>query len=121
SPALAALLLMCMFSLAGIPPLAGFLGKFMLFTAAAAQGHYIVVGIAVANAVVSFYYYMLVVKQAYIVDAPGADRRGSPYSHISLIYLTPGQKVLVGILAASLLVLGLCPAVSDWLSARSGV
>ncbi|MEO6097211.1 MAG: NADH-quinone oxidoreductase subunit N, partial [Fibrobacteria bacterium] len=42
SPALAALLLMCMFSLAGIPPLAGFLGKFMLFTAAAAQGHYIV-------------------------------------------------------------------------------
>jgi NADH-quinone oxidoreductase subunit N len=118
SPALAALLLMSMFSLAGIPPLAGFLGKFMLFTTAAAQGHYIVVGIAVANAVVSFYYYMLVVKQAYIVDAPGSDQRGPVYPPIAL---SLGQKILVGMLAGLLLVLGLCPAVSDWLSARGGI
>ncbi|MEO7778685.1 MAG: NADH-quinone oxidoreductase subunit N, partial [Fibrobacteria bacterium] len=59
-PGLALLLVLCMFSLAGIPPLAGFLGKFMLFSAAAAQGHYVLVAIALANAVVSFYYYMLV-------------------------------------------------------------
>jgi NADH-quinone oxidoreductase subunit N len=109
---------MSMFSLAGIPPLAGFLGKFMLFTTAAAQGHYIVVGIAVANAVVSFYYYMLVVKQAYIVDAPDSDKRGPVYPPIAL---SLGQKILVGILAGLLLVLGLCPAVSDWLSARGGI
>lgn len=110
SPGLAALLVLCMFSLAGIPPLAGFLGKFMLFSAAAAQGHYLLVAIAVANAVVSFYYYMLVVKEAYIA-APGEGKA---------IVLHPMQKLSLWGLAALLLMLGLCPAAADWLAARSG-
>jgi len=113
SPGLAALLLLCMFSLAGIPPLAGFLGKFMLFTAAAAEGHYVVVGIAVANAVVSFYYYMLVVKEAYIVVPDADDTRGP-------IVLGALQKAAVWVLGALLLILGLCPAVSGWMLARGG-
>jgi NADH-quinone oxidoreductase subunit N len=112
SPGLALLLLLSMFSLAGIPPLAGFLGKFMLFTAAAAQGHYVLVGIAVANAVVSFYYYMLVVKQAYIVPEESAAR--------GPLVLGALQKAAMWGLAALLIVLGLCPAASDWLLARGG-
>ena len=114
SPGLAALLVLCMFSLAGIPPLAGFLGKFMLFTVAAAEGHYIVVGIALANAVVSFYYYMLVVKEAYIV-APAASVSsvaGGP------IVLGPWRTMAMWILAGLMLVLGLCPAAADWLAVR---
>jgi NADH-quinone oxidoreductase subunit N len=108
------LLVLCMFSLAGIPPLAGFLGKFMLFTAAAAEGHYIVVGIALANAVVSFYYYMLVVKEAYIV-APA----GSASSLASgPILLGSWRTLAMWILAGLMLVLGLCPAAADWLAAR---
>jgi NADH-quinone oxidoreductase subunit N len=110
-PGLAALLLLCMFSLAGIPPLAGFLGKFLLFSTAASQGHYVLVGIAVANAVVSFYYYMLVVKEAYIAEpghAPAA------------ITLSWAQKLALGALGVTLLVLGLCPVAGNWLVAHGG-
>ncbi len=110
-PGLAVLLVLCMFSLAGIPPLAGFLGKFLLFSAAAAHGHYVLVGIAVGNAVVSFYYYMLVVKEAYIAE-PGKD--------LGAISLSWAQKLALGTLAISLLVLGICPAAADWLAARGG-
>jgi NADH-quinone oxidoreductase subunit N len=114
SPGLAALLVLCMFSLAGIPPLAGFLGKFMLFTAAAAEGHYIVVGIALANAVVSFYYYMLVVKEAYIV-APAVSAASTEAGPIRL---GPWKTIALWVLAGLMLVLGLCPAAADWLAAR---
>ena len=111
SPGLAILLVLSMFSLAGIPPLAGFLGKFMLFSAAAEQGHYVLVGIAVANAVVSFYYYMLVVKEAYIAV---------PAQDLGAIKMSLAQKAAAITLGAGLLVLGLCPAAANWLAARSG-
>jgi len=61
-----------LFSLAGLPPLAGFLGKFYVF-AAGIQGHiYVPVVIAVLNSVVSLYYYARVVK-VMILDQPPAD------------------------------------------------
>ena len=104
-----------MFSLAGVPPLAGFLGKFLLFSAAAAQGHYVLVGIAVANAVVSFYYYMLVVKEAYIAEAEVAEGGNG-----GVIILNPMQKAVLWVLSALLLLLGVCPAAADWLAARGG-
>jgi hypothetical protein len=56
SPALAGMLAVCMFSLAGIPPVAGFLGKFFLFSSAAANGHYGFVVFAALNGTVSLYY-----------------------------------------------------------------
>ena len=58
SPALAALLMLCMFSLAGVPPVAGFTGKFMLFASAAESGHYALVVFAALNSTVSLYYYL---------------------------------------------------------------
>jgi NADH-quinone oxidoreductase subunit N len=106
---LAALLLMCMFSLAGIPPLAGFLGKFLLFSAAAASGHYVLIGIAVGNAAVSFYYYMQLVKAAYIA-APEA---GSAPVNTGM-----GTRLAALALSTLLLVIGLCPALGDWLAGR---
>ncbi len=109
-PGLAVLLVLCMFSLAGVPPLAGFLGKFMLFSAAAAEGHYLLVGIAVANAVVSFYYYMLVVKEAYI----------APPGEAAAIRLRPLQIMVLWGLGLALLVLGVCPAPADWLARAAG-
>ena len=61
-----------LFSLAGLPPLAGFLGKFYVF-AAGIQGHiYVPVVIAVLNSVVSLYYYARVVK-VMILDQPAVD------------------------------------------------
>jgi NADH:ubiquinone oxidoreductase subunit 2 (subunit N) len=69
----------------------------------------VLVAIAVANAVVSFYYYMLVVKQAYIVEE-------SAGSAIALGIL---PKLSMWILAGLLLALGLLPFAADWLAARS--
>lgn len=104
NPALAALLALAMFSLAGIPPLAGFLGKFLLFSAVAAEGRYVLVTIAVANAVVSFYYYMQLVKQAYIA---------APEGPMEEVRLRPGRILWLWSLAAALLALGLCPFLLD--------
>jgi NADH-quinone oxidoreductase subunit N len=67
APLLAATMTLAMVSLAGIPPMAGFFGKFLLFKAAIAQGstqpaYYWLVAIAIAGAVMSLYYYFGVVR-----------------------------------------------------------
>ena len=66
NPKLSLTMMLALFSLAGIPPVAGFFGKFFLFTAAAHQGYYWLVFIAVLNATISLYYYLLVVKAMFI-------------------------------------------------------
>jgi NADH-quinone oxidoreductase subunit N len=59
-------MMLALFSLAGIPPVAGFFGKFFLFTAAAEKGFFILVLVAILNTVISLYYYLLVVKAMFI-------------------------------------------------------
>jgi NADH:ubiquinone oxidoreductase subunit 2 (subunit N) len=71
SPALGVVLMISMFSLAGIPPLAGFTGKFMLFASAAKEGFYFFVVFAALNSTISLYYYLLLVKEAYILQPAG--------------------------------------------------
>jgi NADH-quinone oxidoreductase subunit N len=66
NPKLSLLMMLALFSLAGIPPVAGFFGKFFLFASAASGGYYWLVFIAVLNATVSLYYYLLVVKAMFI-------------------------------------------------------
>jgi NADH-quinone oxidoreductase subunit N len=66
NPNLSLIMTLALFSLAGIPPVAGFFGKFFLFTAAAEQGFYFLVLIAVLNTIISLYYYLLVVKAMFI-------------------------------------------------------
>ena len=66
NPKLTLLMILSVFSLAGIPPVAGFFGKFFLFTSAASGGYYWLVFIAVLNATISLYYYLLVVKAMFI-------------------------------------------------------
>jgi NADH-quinone oxidoreductase subunit N len=66
NPALSLTMTLAMFSLAGIPPVAGFFGKFFLFTAAAEKGYYLLVLIALLNTIISLYYYLLVVKAMFI-------------------------------------------------------
>ncbi|MCX6230651.1 MAG: NADH-quinone oxidoreductase subunit N [Bacteroidetes bacterium] len=66
NPKLSLVMMLALFSLAGIPPVAGFFGKFFLFTAAATSGYYWLVFIAVLNATISLYYYLLVVKAMFI-------------------------------------------------------
>ncbi len=66
NPKLSLVLMLSLFSLAGIPPVAGFFGKFFLFTAAAQKGFYGLVIIATLNATISLYYYLLVIKAMFI-------------------------------------------------------
>ncbi len=66
NPKLTLLMMLSLFSLAGIPPVAGFFGKFFLFASAASGGYYWLVFIAVLNATISLYYYLLVIKAMFI-------------------------------------------------------
>ena len=66
NPKLSLIMTLALFSLAGIPPVAGFFGKFFLFTAAAQKGFYFLVLIAVLNTIISLFYYLLVVKAMFI-------------------------------------------------------
>ncbi len=71
NPRLAFCMMLAMFSLAGIPPFAGFFSKFFIFTGAINQGSvaiYVLVLIALINTIISLYYYLLVVKAMYIAE-----------------------------------------------------
>jgi len=65
SPLLALVVAVAMFGLAGIPPFAGFMGKFMLLTGALQQGYRTVVILAAINTAVAIYYYLSVVRVVY--------------------------------------------------------
>jgi len=66
NPKLSLIMMLALFSLAGIPPVAGFFGKYFLFTAAAQRGFFILVLLAVLNTIISLYYYLIVVKAIFI-------------------------------------------------------
>lgn len=66
NPLLSILMMLALFSLAGIPPVAGFFGKFFLFMSAASEGYYWLIFIAVINVTISLYYYLLVVRAMFI-------------------------------------------------------
>ena len=68
NPVLSWVLAISLFSLAGIPPMAGFFGKFFLLFAGAGKGNYLLIVIAALNMVVSLYYYLKVIK-AMFMDA----------------------------------------------------
>jgi NADH-quinone oxidoreductase subunit N len=74
APLLALALTLCLVSLIGIPPAAGFMGKFYLFSAAVREGLLWLVIIAVINSVISAYYYLRVVKVMWFNEAPSMDR-----------------------------------------------
>jgi NADH-quinone oxidoreductase subunit N len=68
NPVLSWILTIALFSLAGVPPTAGFFGKFFLLMAGASKGNWVLIAIAALNMVISFYYYLRVVK-AIFMDA----------------------------------------------------
>ncbi len=70
NPRLSLIMMLALFSLSGIPPVAGFFSKFFLFTAAAKAGFYWLVFIAVVNTTIALYYYLLVVKAMFINPNP---------------------------------------------------
>src|SRR5206468_8425154 len=68
-PGMALFLAMLLFSLAGVPPLAGFFAKFYVFLAAIKAGLYTLAVIGVLASVVGAYYYLMIIKTMYF-DEP---------------------------------------------------
>ncbi|MBQ0088230.1 MAG: NADH-quinone oxidoreductase subunit N [Prevotellaceae bacterium] len=100
NPKLAFLMTLCLFSLAGIPPFAGFFSKFFMFMAAFNAGFEILVFIALVNTVISLYYYLLIVKAMYIKknDTPIATFKSDGYTKVALFICVAGVLFL-GILS----------------------
>ena len=101
NPRLAFAMMLAMFSLAGIPPFAGFFSKFFIFTAAINQGTvaiYVLVLIALINTIISLYYYLLVVKSMFITEGePVVERFNSSCGERLGLVLTVGGIILLGI------------------------
>ncbi len=96
NPKLSLIMMLALFSLAGIPPIAGFFGKFFLFTAAASKGYYILVFIAVVNVTISLYYYLLVIRAMFLRrnDNPIPFFKNKLYMRLGLIITVVGIVVI---------------------------
>ena len=86
NPKLAFIMTLSLFSLAGIPPFAGFFSKFFIFMSAFQAGFHLLVFIALINTVISLYYYLLIVKAMYITpsDNPAPAFRSDSCTRIGL-------------------------------------
>jgi NADH-quinone oxidoreductase subunit N len=100
SPILALALMMALFGLAGIPPTIGFTGKLLVFTAAMQKGYFTLVLIAMINVVISLYYYLLVVRAAYLLE---------PKEELPALEVSSPIKVLAGLLIFAMVVAGMFP------------
>lgn len=100
NPRLSLVLMLALFSLAGIPPVAGFFGKFFLFASAASVGFYWLVFIAVVNATISLYYYLLPVKAMFINknDTPIPTIHTDLYTKAGLLLAAAGT-LIVGLMS----------------------
>ena len=96
NPKVTFLMTLALFSLAGIPPFAGFFSKFFIFAAAFEGGFHLLVFIALANTIISLYYYLRIVKAMYInkSDEPIAAFRSDYYTRASLAICTLGIVIL---------------------------
>ena len=101
NPKLAVVMTLALFSLAGIPPFAGFFSKFFIFASAFEEGFHVLVFIALINTIVSLYYYILVVKAMFITpnDSPVAAFRSDCSTRISLVLCLAGI-LLLGIVSS---------------------
>jgi len=100
SPILALALMVSLFSLAGIPPTIGFAGKFLVFLAAIEKGYVALVIIAMINVVVSLYYYLLVIKAAYLLE---------PAQPLPPLRVSFPKKLLAGTSTVLIVVAGFFP------------
>ncbi len=101
SPLLAVALMVGVFSLGGIPPTIGFTAKFLIFTAAMERGYFLLVLIAMINVVVSLYYYIMVVKAAFLLESA---------EELPAIHLSVPAKILTAAMIIVIVVGGLFPA-----------
>ncbi len=101
APLLAMALMMALFGLAGIPPTIGFTGKLLLFNAAMTRGYLALILIAMINVVISLYYYLQVLRAAYLLE-PAAEAAPAYHENVTI-------KLLSVILIAAMVIFGIYP------------
>jgi NADH-quinone oxidoreductase subunit N len=95
------LMLLFLLSLAGIPPLAGFWGKYFIFLSLIQTGHYSLAAIAVLYAVIGLYYYMRIANAMLMRQPVAADP----------VRLSPAMTLALGITAVATVGIGIFPNV----------
>ncbi len=111
-PAMAAVLGIGLGSLAGIPPLAGFIAKLLLLISAFQTGLYLLLGVTIVGVVISIYYYFGWMREAWFrvwrLSLDNGMPDGPPDSTTSRIpaYIKPGHKLLLGALSVLTVILG---------------
>lgn len=94
-----------MFSMAGIPPTAGFIGKFLIFKAAVNEGYYWLTILGVLNSAASVYYYLRVIVTMYFREAPEKavveELRGGPSATLATVLAGLGVLYL-GVIPGSI-------------------
>lgn len=106
NPGLSLALMLALFSLAGIPPVAGFFGKFFLFSSVSSGGYFSLLIIAVVNAAISLYYYLLPVKAMFI------DHSETPIVPLK----TPkADKIALAICISGLVVVGFASGIFEYI------
>ena len=106
NPFLSWVLALALFSLAGIPPTAGFFGKLFLITAGASKGSYLFIIIAALNMIISLYYYLRVIRSVFM------DKNDLPMEKISI---EPSTKLGLMICAAGIILIGLLSWIYDYI------
>jgi NADH-quinone oxidoreductase subunit N len=96
-PIHAALFVVLLLSLAGLPPTAGFLGKYYILLALVETGHYGLAGIASAYVVVSLYFYFRLVREMYTKDAETTEPIATSFGTQIALGATSMLTLLVGI------------------------
>ena len=99
APWMAILMLIFLLSLAGIPPTAGFIGKYFIFLSLIETGHYYLAVLAVAYSVVALYYYFRIVVVMFMKKA----------GETVPLAASPGLKVALGVSLVMTLVIGIYP------------
>ena len=110
NPLISWVLALSLFSLAGIPPTAGFFGKLFLITAGASKGNYFFITVAALNMIISLYYYLRIVRAVFMDTNP---------QPIPKINLDPATKLGMIICGAGIIFIGLLSWVYDYITTLS--
>jgi len=97
SPFLAFSMLIFLLSLAGVPPLAGFIGKIYVFAAAIKEELYLVLTVALISIVIAMYYYIIVIKKMYISEPTDPTPIPVPGALQAVIYVGLAGTLILGI------------------------
>ncbi len=98
APYVAGAMAIFLFSLTGIPPFAGFFGKWLLFNAVISKGLYWLAFIGLLNSVVSLYYYARIIKAMYLESAEDTDIFSFSKSTLALLGVFVVPTILIGFL-----------------------